>query len=430
MNIQAPLRLVGIGCGARTRTYLRLAAQLPHLYSVEGAADPIECRVAYAREVSGNPEFRSFRTGRELLQQEKFADVAIIGTQDADHRESALSAMERGYDLLLEKPIATKLKDVLEIGERARFLGRNVLVCHVLRYTPLFRKIKELVASGVIGEVVSLNATEGVKPWHQAHSYVRGQWAVVEESSPMLIAKSCHDLDIITWLLEKPCLKVSSYGSLSYFTSANAPAGAPVRCTDGCPVGNSCPYNALLYTGKHRAWLDGVMDGAGTASHSDIVEWLKQSPWGKCVFQSNNTAVDRQVVAMEFAGGATATFTMTAFESDRHIEIFGTRGVLRAGEAIRAASGSHIIVRQHDSDELLQVKVASLVGGYEGHGGGDMGIICALYDEIRNPQPGGMSTGLDVSLQSHIIGFAAEHSRLTGQSAELETFLQTTRQSS
>lgn len=420
-----PLRLAGIGCGARTQTYLRLAAQLPHLYEIVGAADPVPARLAAVREFCRVPAaLRTFHSGAELLAQDKFADVVIVGTQDADHKQTTLQAMERGYDILLEKPIATTLPDVLAIERRARELGRKVLVCHVLRYTPFYQKLKELVSSGLIGEIVSLNATEGVKPWHQAHSYVRGQWAVVKDCSPMIVAKSCHDLDIITWLLERTCRRVSSYGGLTYFKEANAPAGAPLRCTDGCPAGAICPYNALLYTNKHRLWLAGVMDGAAAASQEEIVRWLQVSPWGRCVYRSDNTAVDHQVVAMEFEGGATATFTMTAFESDRHIEIFGTRGVLRAGEAVRAATGSHFSVRLHHSDETMLVKAASLQGGYEGHGGGDMGIMLALHEEMRRPESAGMLTSLEASVQSHVIGFAAESSRLNGCAVQLPDFAQ------
>jgi predicted dehydrogenase len=261
-NLPPPLRLAGIGCGSRTRTYLRLASEFPHLYAIVGGADPVPERVDRVHESCGRPpHFRRFTGWRSLLAEDRFADVVVIGTQDADHREPCLAALEKGYDILLEKPVATRLEDVLEIEQRARRLNRRVLVCHVLRYTPFYRRIKKILESGVLGEIVSLNATEGVNPWHQAHSFVRGHWAVAEKASPMIIAKSCHDLDILSWLLERPCTDIHSYGGLAHFTAANAPQGAPARCTDGCPAGSSCAYNALLYASAHRSWLAQVMDG-------------------------------------------------------------------------------------------------------------------------------------------------------------------------
>lgn len=420
MKTLVPLRLVGIGCGARTRTYLTIAARLPHLYRIEGAADPIGGRVARVREACGSPEhFRSFAGWRELLAAERFADVAVIGTQDSDHKAACLAAMEKGYDILLEKPIAPNLEDTLLIERRAAELGRKVLICHVLRYTPFYRKVKEIIASGAIGEIVSLNAMEGVIPWHQAHSYVRGHWAVTEKASPMILGKCCHDLDIIAWLFERPCRCLSSYGGLSHFTKDHAPAGAPPRCTDGCPVGASCQYNASLYATVHRTWLDLVMDGAADATEAEVLDWLRGSPWGRCVYRCDNTAVDHQVVAMEFAGGGTATFTMTAFEYGRQIEVFGTRGVLRGGENVLAATGSDIVVRLHGNNEIQQVRVASLAGGYQGHGGGDAGLVLALHEEMRKPSSEAMSTSLAASVRSHAMAFAAEASRLNGEAVNV-----------
>jgi predicted dehydrogenase len=264
------LRLAGIGCGGRTFTYLSLAAQMPERYEVVAAADPLPDRVEKIRKAAKNPNFRGFASDAELLAQPKLADVMVIGTQDAYHVQPCLAAMERGYDVLLEKPIATNLKDVLRLESAARRLGRKVLICHVLRYTPFYAKVREIVASGALGDVVSLAASEGVGAWHQAHSFVRGHWGVTEKCSPMLIAKSCHDLDIISWLMDRRCLSVSSYGDLTHFRAENAPQGAPARCTDGCPVAASCSYNATLYATIHRGWLHWVYDQEPGASTEQI----------------------------------------------------------------------------------------------------------------------------------------------------------------
>jgi predicted dehydrogenase len=412
MSAPTPLALAGIGCGGRTRTYMSLASRFPELYRIAGAADPVSARVDLLQEECGFPSgFRRFTSDKELLAVDRFADVAIIGTQDAHHVDPCIAAMEKGYDILLEKPIATSVEDILRVQAAAERFGRKVLVCHVLRYTPFYRKAREIVASGVLGEVVSINATEGVGNFHQAHSYVRGHWSVAERSTPMIIAKCCHDLDIILWLMDDHCTSVASFGGLHYFTSANAPEGAPARCTDGCPHAKDCPYDAHHYAGKYRgSWLGYVYDKAGTASDENILQWLSKSPWGRCVYHCDNTAVDRQVVAMEFASGGTATLTMTAFEDGRHLEVFGTKGVLRGGEAVRAMTGADMILRVHGR-EPEPLRLETMAGGYDGHGGGDMGLVLALHKEMNAPH--GMTSSLVVSIESHLIGFAGEVARRT-----------------
>lgn len=414
-----PLRLVGLGCGGRTLTYCSLAARHPDRYVVVAGADPIELRVDALRRASGNPEFRSFRDDHELFAAGLLGDVCVIGTQDAYHVEPAMRAMELGYDLLLEKPIAPSPAEIVALLAAARRLGRKVLVCHVLRYAPINERIQGLLKAGAVGEVVSIDAREGVEPWHQCHSYVRGHWSVTGKCTPMLIAKSCHDLDLISWFAGSPCERVSSHGRLHHFRQENAPPGAPSRCTDGCPAGDRCPYNALRYVGDRRHWLY-VMDGHQTATDEQITDWLRTSPWGRCVYRCDNDAVDRQVVAMQFAGGVTATFTMTAFDSGRSATICGTRGVLRAGEVVRRLCGRDIVVEPFEGkpefyDALEQA------GGYDGHGGGDVGLVGAMDREFARPA-GEMRSGLEVSVESNLIGYAAEQARRAGTVVDMAAY--------
>ncbi len=417
------LKLAGIGCGGRTQTYLGLAAQMPEYYEVAAAADPIAGRVEKVRGLSRNPDFRGFDSDKAILAADKLADVMIIGTQDAYHVTPCLAAMQKGYDILLEKPIAANLADVIRVEQEARRLGRKVLVCHVLRYTPFYQKVKEIADSGMLGEIVSLNAAEGVGAWHQTHSYVRGHWSVAEKASPMIIAKCCHDMDILSWLAGEKCAAVSSFGRLSYFTEKNAPEGAPARCTDGCPAARACPYNAVLYATRHRSWLPFVYDEAGGASLEDIRQWLSRSPWGRCVYRCGNTAVDHQVVNLSFAGGSTATFTMTAFESGRNIDIYGTQARLHGGDFYKHNAGFEIIVTEHASGAVSRFDAGRPAGGgYAGHGGGDGGLVAALYHEMMKDDPAQMRSSLALSVESHVMGFAAEEARLTGRVIHLEEF--------
>ena len=418
------LRLAGIGCGGRVRTYFEIAARLPQLYEIVAPADPNPARLALARALSGNPQLRTYASDREMLAGPKCADVMIIATQDEYHVQPCLAAMEKGYDILLEKPIATNLRDVLMLERRAAELGRRVLVCHVLRYTPLYSTIKELIASGVLGDIVAVHASEGVGAWHQAHSYVRGHWAVVERATPMIVAKSCHDMDILAWLVDRPCESVASYGTRAHFTAANAPAGAPRRCTDGCPAADTCIYNALHYRGKHKGWLQWIYDQHATASDAEITAWLAQSPWGRCVYHCDNTAVDRQVVALAFAGGVAATFTMTAFDEGRNIIVMGTKAVLRGGRATRLGHGCDIMVEEHATGTRTPYAATARAGGYDGHEGGDPGLVHALYHEMTTAEPAQMRSSITRSVESHVMAFGAEESRCTGRMIDLQTYRQ------
>jgi predicted dehydrogenase len=418
------LRIAGIGCGGRTRTYFDLAAALPERYEVVAGADPISERVEDSRRLSRNPEFRGFKSDVEMLAEPKLADIMIIGTQDAHHAGPCIAAMVKGYDILLEKPIAQQMSEVVTIERRARELGRRVLVCHVLRYAPFYTRIREIIDSGALGDIVTLNAVEGVEPWHQAHSYVRGHWGVSEKSTPMIIAKSCHDMDVLSWLVGRHCEAVSSFGQLSHFTAEHAPAGAPARCTDGCPASTMCMFNAMHYAGKHRFWMTFVHPNPDTSklTPQDIVEWLKTCPWGRCVYRCDNTAVDHQVVNMAFEGGITATFTMTAFAHGRELEICGTKARLVGGHWHEGHRGHDIVVTEHGTGNETRYKVSQEIGGYAGHGGGDPGLMLALHDEMLRAKPEDMRSSIHRSIESHAMGFAAEQSRRTGQTVRLKDF--------
>lgn len=416
------LKLACIGCGARAQTYTQLAARRPERFEIVAGADPVAERVEKIRRISGRADFRGFSSAEALLSAGKLADVMIIATQDNSHYEFCRAALGLGYDVLLEKPIATRVDQVLEIERLAKAANRRVMVCFVLRFAAFYRKVREIIQSGALGEMVSIQASEGVMPWHQAHSFVRGHWAVVEKSSPMILSKCCHDTDIVHWLAGRPCRRIASFGSLEYFRSERAPVRAPARCTDGCPVGDACPYNALRYTTDQRVpWLGMVFDRAQQASIEEITAWLRTSPWGRCVYRCDNDAVDRQVLAMEFEGGLTGTFTMTAFENGRHVEIYGTRGVLKGGEIYRKHFGAHLVLLPHEG-EPVRYTVQAEDGGYELHGGGDPGLVNALYDEMTKPPGAPLEAGIDSTVHSHILTFAAEESRRIGRIVDLEEF--------
>ncbi len=430
------LKLAGIGCGGRTRTYLSLAAErMSQYFEVVAGADPQIERAEWLRRYAENKEgFRVFDSDAALLAEEKLADIVVIGTQDSYHVKPCIDAMRKGYDVLLEKPISPELAEVIELEREAVKLGRRVMVCHVLRYSPFYRKVKEIIDSGVLGEIRSLNATEGVGPFHFTHAYVRGHWRNKAESSPIIISKSCHDMDIIAWLMGDDCVSTSSYGSLSYFNKAHAPEGAPARCTDGCPHGSKCRYNALHYLFSERNWVQYVFDTEGAkvaegskATDEEMREWLKTSNWGRCVYQCDNDVPDHQTAQFLFKNGQTATFTVTAFDGGRNLEIYGTKGCLKGGHSLKHQVGTNadIIVMDHatGNKELHTVNISA--GGYDGHGGGDHGLVSHLYDEMNKENPAEVESSITQAVQSHIMGFAAEESRVTGKTVVIEDFLKT-----
>lgn len=403
-----PLRIAVIGCGSRGRTYSQIAGAQPGRYLITAAADPHPESLDAVESAAGAPIAR-FTDGASLIAARPEVDLAIVATQDDKHIDPALAALDCGWHLLLEKPAATSLEDCRRVRDAARRTGRHVILCYVLRHTPFYRTAKQVIDSGRIGRVISIAATEGVEPWHQAHSFVRGHWSRSTDSTPMILAKSCHDTDLLAWFAGQPCRGVSSFGSLSHFHPRNAPEGAPARCTDGCPHAADCMFDAHRYTTDKRSWLRMLRADADSLDRDRILSFLADSPWGRCVWHCDNDAVDHQVLALEFETGITATFTMTAFDSGRRLTIHGTKGVLRGGPGLtEGPGGAELWIRDHRSEsvEAVPVETADPTGN-PGHAGGDFGLIDSLDRQLATPPP-------EDWLESHLIAFAAESSRLAG----------------
>ncbi len=417
-----------IGAGGRGKTYCDFMNEMPDKYKIVGVAEPVDVKRNSVKESYGISEENCYSDWKEILNRPKFADIAVIATMDDMHYEPAMKAIELGYHLLLEKPVAPTSEQCADIANAAEKAGVSVLVCHVLRYTPFFKKVKSIVDSGMIGEVMSINHTEAIGDVHFSHSYVRGNWHCEAETTPMLLAKSCHDLDIIQWLIGKPCKKVTSFGDLTYFTEKNAPDGAPVRCADGtCPIKDTCPYNCytVYIKPEGRVWegWKQIFRNA-VATHPDytdeeLIEDLKKTDYGLCVFHANNDVLDHQVVNMEFEGGATASLTVNAFNGGgRYIRIFGTKGELYA-----FMSDTEIYVRTFEDKKRHHISVQeteeSIAGG---HGGGDLGIVQDLYDYLNGTYNGCSVAEIRTSVANHLIGFAAEEARHTDAVVSLEKF--------
>ena len=421
------LSVIVIGCGNRGVSYTRHMATMPENYQVVGAADPDPARLAKMRKAHNIPEANCYATYDEILAQPKMADIALISVLDQLHYEAALKAIDLGYDLLLEKPVAQTAQECADIALAAQKKGVKVLVCHVLRYTPFFGRIKQLLMDDVIGKPMSVVHVEAVGNVHQSHSYVRGNWHSEAETTPMLLAKSCHDLDILQWLLDKPCKKVQSFGELTYFKPENAPEGAPVRCADGgCPIADTCPYNCmkLYYEDKKNNWFRGTstrnIAKGEIATDEEVLEALKTTDYGLCVFHAHNDVVDHQVVNMEFEGGVTVSFSMNAFnKGGRYIRIFGTKGEL-VGDMRDSTVKYYDFEDKQWHDVPVTAPDESIIGG---HGGGDIGMVHELYDFLGGSYTGYRAADIVTSVKNHLIGFAAEEARHTGTVVDMDRFM-------
>jgi predicted dehydrogenase len=338
----------------------------------------------------------------------------IVATQDNAHAAPALAMIEKGYAVMLEKPMAPTEAECREIVKAATGKGVIFAVCHVLRYTTYYTKLKELVDSGVIGDIVTVRHLEPVCYWHQAHSYVRGNWRNSKESSPMILAKSCHDMDILLYLIGSRCERLSSFGSLRHFRKESKPAGAASRCLDCKFADEGCPYPRRGYifaTGPRRGTSAGLsIVVSQDFSVEGVTKALKEGPYGRCVYECDNDVVDNQTVNFEFEGPATATFTMTAFTASggRETEIMGTMGVIKGDSSIIE------LTRFEDGakETFDCAKTQGMLG--DGHGGGDGGIVRSFVAALRAGDQTLLKSGAAESLESHLMAFAAEKSRLSG----------------
>lgn len=394
------LKMIILGYGQRGRIYGNYALAYPEEYEVSAVVDCDENKREMAKQKIGCPVFEDYRM---MLEAGIEADFVAVATQDEQHEEHAIACMAQGYDLLLEKPISNSLSGCRRIYEAALKYERKVIVCHVLRYSPFYKRVKEILDSGDVGDIITVNASENVGYYHQAHSFVRGPWRNKEQSSPMILAKCCHDMDILRWLIGKRCLSVASFGGLRVFKRENAPDGSADYCSD-CHL--DCIYKAQkLYTDKTKIDLTGYFCN-DASDDENILSDLKHTQYDRCVYKCDNDVVDHQVEIMQFEDDITVSHTMTAFSKDiyRDIKIHGTKA-----ELVGVMEKNYIEVRPYEGENRVITWEDSIAVG--GHGGGDQGMMHDVYLAFNGETTDGVSF-IDVSIDSHLMSFAAEESRL------------------
>lgn len=401
--LNKPVTAILIGAGNRGNVYADYALIHPDELKITGIAEQDAVRNGmFARKHAISAENR-FYNWTDVFEREKFADAIIIATPDQLHAQPCLQALHLGYDVLLEKPIALTEQDCRMILQKAKSTGRIVGVCHVLRYAPYFRQLKEIISSGTIGNVVSVQHIEPIGYAHMAHSYVRGNWHNSKKTSPIVLAKSCHDTDILRWLIDEPIEDVQCFGGLRLFTKENAPAGSTARCTDGCAVESTCPFSALqiYYRDRKRLYVFDLPEQRKNWDYI-ILKRLKTTDFGRCVYDMDNDQPDHLTINMRFGNNVTAAFSMeglTSYEG-RCTRIMGTKGD---------------IVGNMETYTITDFKTGqetswSLKTDF--HGGGDHRLVQDWVQAVGHQNAAILSSTIDVSVVSHLMAFAAEKSRV------------------
>jgi len=463
-----PIQILLFGAGSRGRdAYGLYALEHPDEVKIVAVAEPHPIRREQFALTHHIPPERQFIGWEEALGTGKIADTVINATQDQIHHPSALAAIAAGYDMLLEKPIAPTLEQTVEIIKAAEKAGTILMICHVRRYTDFFENVHRIIQSGQLGQVINISHSENVSYFHMAHSYVRGNWRNSKTSAPMILAKCCHDLDLIYWFLGERCTHLSSVGNLHHFRPENAPPGAPSRCTDGCPAAETCPFYApriyldsipikqavsqsdrtlfrtigkltlnkpalMKSVGRVVPYLQTLTEYSGwprntitefPESEDAVLDALSEGPYGRCVYHCDNNVVDHQIVSMLFESGITATLTMHghSHQEGRTLRVDGSRATLLGKVTY---SQSWLEIHDHTSASVQRLTFPTEVEGAGWHGGGDKGLMDSFVAVLHGEKP--PLTSARHSLESHLMAFAAEEARLRKKTIVMSEFREKT----
>ena len=404
-NIHAdkPVSIVAIGAGNRTSKYLEYVKQHPDRVRLVGVVELNDIRRQSVAERFGLEPSQCYADYHDFFRNPVQADAVMICTPENRHFEPAMLAIEAGCHVLLEKPIAQTLEECQAIGEAARKKGVLVSVCHVLRYHPYFMKVKELVDSGELGHIISINHRTSVGVDRAAHGFVRGIWRSERLSNPMLMSKCCHDIDFLLWLTKTPCRKLTSFGSLRWFKAKNAPEGSAERCID-CGVESHCPFSAVDLYQVRRDWIANFDVPEGKTIDDVIEDQLREGLYGRCVYHCDNDVVDHQIVSMEMESEVTINFSMDIFtlKDCRETHISLTEGEIDGDE-------NRLRVRRFRGAEETVYDFSGLAH-QPFHAGADLAIIADFISAIRTGRRD-LVTSIDRSVESHRICFEAERSR-------------------
>lgn len=400
-----------VGAGYRGNAYGDIALQHPEMlkftYVCDIRPDAVE---AFAAKHS-IPPANCFADAETMLNALHDVDAVIVANLDRQHEAVAIGALSRGYNVLLEKPMALSVEACQNLAAAAARHQKFLMICHVLRYTPFFARIKQMLDSGEIGEVQSIRHAESLAYYHHAHSYVRGNFRKLANGSPLILAKCSHDMDILHWLADAKPARIASFGSLKRFRPQYAPQGSSERCLDGCTIEASCPYSARrIYLGEHVGWPVSLI--SVDTSLAARTQAIKNGPYGRCVYHSDNDVVDRQTVSIEFDNGTVASFEVSAFNkrTERNIHIGGSEGELSG-----CFEDGSLTIRYFDDRPDQHLVIESLPGD---HMGGDLRLIEDFALALKTPFGHELRTAAEKSVMSHRMALAAEEARASGKVIE------------
>lgn len=415
-RIEKPISYVVVGAGSRGNAYAQYALEYPGKAKLVGVSDIRDNRLQKMSDEHNVPAEHRFGDYHEILGVPRFADAMVISLPDNLHYDACMKALELGYHVLLEKPMAQTEKECRDLLSQSKKHNRIVALGHVLRYAPYFVALRETARSGIIGDIMSIQHMEPIEVTHFTHSYIRGNWHNSAETTPIILSKSCHDLDILRWIIDKPCISASADGALTYFKAENAPEGAPLRCTDNCPYDLQCPFSALTTYERKRSWLF-PFDVDENAPKEVIVNKLKTTDYGRCVFHCNNDQPDHYVSNFVFEGGVTATFSMEAFTpwSGRRTRIMGTKGFIEGEENEFVVTD--FLTRTSKVWNLEIQNARDLLSS--GHGGGDLALFRDFAEAVYYEDVNRLTSNIEASVESHIMGFACEESRKSMKKVEV-----------
>jgi len=416
-----------VGAGNRAMLYAGYALEHPDELEFVAVAEPNSERRAIAAKRFGIPEEACFESDKDLAAQPKLADFILNGTMDQDHVATTIPFLEKGYDVLLEKPFATDVDEMWKLVHTARKHNRRVAICHVLRHAPFYVEVRNRIESGEIGEIINIQAAEHVSFHHMAVAFVRGKWSQRAVTlSPMLMQKCCHDLDLITWFKSgvKP-VSVTSVGNNFQFRPQQAPAGAGTRCLVDCPIEADCLYSARKHYLDLDRWKFYVWDLNEFATEDERINYLNQSPYGRCVWKTDMDIVDHESVSIEFEDGSSATLNMVggAAKGSRTLHILGTKG-----EILGCFDDNLFTIRKIAAEpgrdfeeEVVDVgRHGDTTGEERGHGGGDLRLVGDFLRYLRGEGASLSTTSIEDSVSGHLLGFSAEIAREERRMVALE----------
>ena len=424
-----PITAIIVGAGHRSFVYSELAKTNPEMLKIVGVADPNPIRRKKAMDYFGFKEDMCFENAEELAKKGKLADTVINGTMDEQHLETAVPLLDAGYDMLLEKPFAPNEEEMRQIVNCAKKNNSKVMICHVLRYTPFYYAIKERIVNGEIGDIINIQTTEHVSYHHLSTSYIRGKWANSDKChTSMLLAKCCHDLDIIMWMMSETKPKqISSFGGKFQFKPENAPKEAGTICMKDCPLVDTCVYSTKrLYIDHPDRWAFYVWDaleGKKNISIEDKIALMKSdNPYARCIYKCDNNVVDHQSVLINFESGATGTHNMVggSAEPRREIHIIGTEGEIFGNfeeskfTVLKIDPSPDAHNEECDVEEVDLRVTGDMVGAYGGHGGGDERLAADFVKFIRGEKPSLACTSIFDSVAGHLSVYLADKSRENG----------------